>query len=71
VKPMEIGGENIAGNLQPLCYGVNGCNNRKGRTRVVDFRPDSPNFCGHKERRKFAKSIESSKLVRTLREQVA
>jgi len=36
IIPITKGGMNIITNLQPLCHGTGGCNNRK-RARYVDF----------------------------------
>jgi rubrerythrin len=30
IVPLAKGGRNVIGNLQPLCHGIGGCNNRKG-----------------------------------------
>ena len=37
VIPLAKGGRNDIGNLQPLCHGAGGCNNRKG-TKHIDYR---------------------------------
>lgn len=37
IQPVARGGRNDISNLQPLCHGLNGCNNRKG-SRHVDYR---------------------------------
>lgn len=38
VIPLANGGSNDISNLQPLCHGRGGCNNRKG-TKPIDYRP--------------------------------
>lgn len=40
VVPIARGGTNDIGNIQPLCHGIGGCNNKKG-AKTVDFRPKS------------------------------
>jgi 5-methylcytosine-specific restriction endonuclease McrA len=37
VRPLARGGSNSIENLQPLCYGKGGCNNRK-HARWIDYR---------------------------------
>lgn len=37
VVPLALGGTNMLGNLQPLCHGVGGCNNRK-HAKFIDYR---------------------------------
>jgi hypothetical protein len=37
VKALVNGGTNTIDNLQPLCNGIGGCNNRKGR-KFIDYR---------------------------------
>ena len=37
VVPLVKGGTNCIGNIQPLCHGRGGCNNKKG-TKTTDYR---------------------------------
>lgn len=37
VKPLAFGGRNDIQNLQPLCHGAGGCNNRKS-AKFIDYR---------------------------------
>ena len=37
VIPIALGGRNVISNLQPLCHGIDGCNNHKGR-KHIDYR---------------------------------
>lgn len=41
VRPLAKGGTNDLSNIQPLCHGKGGCNNRK-HTRWVDYRGGFP-----------------------------
>jgi 5-methylcytosine-specific restriction endonuclease McrA len=37
VVPLSRGGDNTISNIQPLCFGKGGCNNRKS-TKTIDYR---------------------------------
>lgn len=41
VQSLKLGGTSDIGNIQPLCHGASGCNNRKG-AKHVDYRPGFP-----------------------------
>jgi hypothetical protein len=41
IRALATGGRNSIDNLQPLCHGIGGCNNRKG-ARHVDHRGPTP-----------------------------
>ena len=41
VRPLAKGGNNDLANIQPLCHGTGGCNNRKA-TKWVDYRGGFP-----------------------------
>ena len=41
IRPLSKDGRNVISNIQPLCHGTGGCNNRKG-SRWVDYRAGFP-----------------------------